>query len=76
MGLDVLYPPRCPVCGILEDKRKKYLSGVRESIFHPVSECYLNVENPEIETGEYCLVTVRNTRHMYSWKKCISVYMA
>lgn len=53
--LDILYPPRCPVCnGILKDSGRKICPEC-ERTFRPVSEYYcLKCGKPVDETEEYC----------------------
>lgn len=53
--LDVLYPPRCPVCGgILADSRWMVCPECK-GVFHPVTEHYcMKCGRPVKEQEEYC----------------------
>lgn len=53
--LDILYPPRCPVCnGILRD-RQRNICPECENLLHPLTKHYcMKCGKPVKETEEYC----------------------
>lgn len=55
MVLDILYPPRCPVCGrILADRTWMVCPECRD-VFHPITENYcMKCGKPVKESEEYC----------------------
>lgn len=71
--LDILYPPRCPVCGrILPNSRQKTCPECTNT-FHPIQEDYcMKCGKPVSETQEYCEDCRTRTR---SFQKGRSVFL-